>query len=196
LNLIIDIPEFGGGSGGASMQGAFLLSGAMYGGAGNGSGFGGGGPAVFTIPFSVPPNPPDIRMLTAVAPNPDAFNSCAGTGTTTILWDANNSANWMGSPGGSVDLVMKDTSYIKVTYDYTPACASPPADADKDGDVDMDDFALWQRCFADPAATATSEICFCLDTDQNNIVDSDDLARFLKCFSGPGVQADSGCVGA
>jgi len=77
-------------------------------------------------------------------------------------------------------------------------CPRPFADSDLDGDVDMDDFAAWQRCLSLGAAGITDG-CGCFDRPKpgfpegDGVVDREDLAAFLACASGPGILADPDC---
>lgn len=78
------------------------------------------------------------------------------------------------------------------------SCNTPFADADGDQDVDMDDFAEFQRCInlgmAVPAFQ--SDTCRCFDRNSNKIVgDATDVLRFASCATGAGVpwQPSPGC---
>lgn len=73
-------------------------------------------------------------------------------------------------------------------------CNSPFADFDDDGDVDMNDFAVVQRCYTgstpapgayDPAA------CFCADRDGNSAIDEFDFNAFRDCATRSDVPFDS-----
>lgn len=72
-------------------------------------------------------------------------------------------------------------------------CATPWADADHDGDVDILDFARLQTCAA--AMIDTSESCLCLDRNDNLQIDGPDLVLFADCAQagGPQVPADPMC---
>ncbi|MBP7936181.1 MAG: hypothetical protein KA354_16185 [Phycisphaerae bacterium] len=68
------------------------------------------------------------------------------------------------------------------------------ADFDRDGDVDMDDFAHLQSCLSRtvgqlPAGCEDAN----LDHDPHPYVDKDDMAVFNTCMTGPSVPADSDC---
>ncbi len=75
------------------------------------------------------------------------------------------------------------------------ACQCSPvwADADRDGDVDLLDFADWQTC--PPANPPMAERCLCYDRDGNHVLDVADFQAFLNCMnaSGPGIPADPNC---
>ena len=68
----------------------------------------------------------------------------------------------------------------------SPCCHTPPADFDGDGDVDMNDFAVLQRCLNLGGGTLGVG-CGCFDTNSNGIIDSTDVEKFIKCASGEGV---------
>lgn len=95
--------------------------------------------------------------------------------------------------------------------DIIPPCACPDpfADADRDGDVDQADFALFQVCFTgegDPNEMFDRAACDCFDredTDGNGqfrpSIDGDDdidwadLEAFEACASGAGIPAAAAC---
>jgi M6 family metalloprotease-like protein len=74
-------------------------------------------------------------------------------------------------------------------------CASVPSigDLDADGDVDQDDFGLFQACYSGPGAPQTDPACNLARMDADTDVDGDDYAVFVKCRSGPTVPADPNC---
>jgi len=85
---------------------------------------------------------------------------------------------------------------------YEP-CNTPFADVDDDGDVDQDDFAVFQLCYSlDPPPGGLTATCACLDQgdddsngrpDRDGDIDQTDLAVFQRCASGPGVPAEPDC---
>ena len=60
-------------------------------------------------------------------------------------------------------------------------------DADRDGDVDLDDFAIFQFCFTGPLEPENPLPVECrfLDTDKDNDLDLQDFADFQGAFTGP-----------
>ncbi|UCD28927.1 MAG: hypothetical protein JSV03_00125 [Planctomycetota bacterium] len=78
------------------------------------------------------------------------------------------------------------------------ACDDPSMDGDCDGDVDQDDFALFQRCYSDDGNNYPVGLnCQCFDkggdSPDDNDIDSFDFDAFQSCASGPDVPADSEC---
>ncbi len=64
-----------------------------------------------------------------------------------------------------------------------------PADADDDGDVDLNDFTAFGSCFNGPnrpwSADGSYAACTCFDTDDDGDVDLNDFGSFSTCFNGP-----------
>jgi len=59
-------------------------------------------------------------------------------------------------------------------------------DADRDGDVDLSDFAMFQACFNGPNRPAQLVVeCAPMDNDGDGDVDLVDFASFQACFNGP-----------
>lgn len=76
-------------------------------------------------------------------------------------------------------------------------CGDPFADINGDTDVDMDDYARFQRCFTGFGNTGAfnAEDCNCLDRDNDDDVDEVDFQAFMNCATRSGVAADAGCDG-
>lgn len=81
-------------------------------------------------------------------------------------------------------------------------CADPMVDGDNDGDVDMTDFAMMQRCLTSGLVTpGVADECKCFDTDDDGDIDVFDFTNFtgssdgsvVGCVSGPGIAADPSC---
>lgn len=71
-------------------------------------------------------------------------------------------------------------------YAVAAAIVSAPvhADYDRDGDVDLQDFAHFRSCFNGPNRTPPTG-CGDMDFDTDNDVDLDDFTTFRNCFNGP-----------
>ena len=86
------------------------------------------------------------------------------------------------------------TPEIDAIADVLPA--GIVADLDCDGDVDMDDFGVFQSCSTGPALGPPDPGCHRADFDNDEDVDHSDFARFQVCASGPGATALSTCMDA
>lgn len=76
----------------------------------------------------------------------------------------------------------------------TRCCPKPFSDGDTDGDVDMDDFGLFQACINTSLPSTILPGCSCWDIDQDGTIDDDDFTRaFVVCGTGPGIAADPDC---
>lgn len=68
------------------------------------------------------------------------------------------------------------------------------ADLDVDGDVDMVDFGIAQRCLTGSLIPGTDPDCLKADLDQDTDLDQHDLQFLIDCISGPNVPPTLGCV--
>ena len=64
-----------------------------------------------------------------------------------------------------------------------PATVPSPGDFDRDGDVDVTDFAFFQTCLSGDAIPRTAE-CFGADLDADVDVDAADFTQFDGCMRG------------
>jgi len=72
--------------------------------------------------------------------------------------------------------------------------AAPPGDLDRDGDVDLFDFAVFASCVTGPAIPHDgSETCQQADLNQELSVDLSDFGIFQRCYSGEDL-ADPNCA--
>ncbi|HSW46233.1 MAG TPA: retropepsin-like aspartic protease [Phycisphaerae bacterium] len=67
-------------------------------------------------------------------------------------------------------------------------------DFDDDGDVDMEDFGVFQRCLSGPDTVQNEPACAGAKLDADSDVDAGDMAIFSGCLSGPNVPAAGGCI--
>jgi hypothetical protein len=67
-------------------------------------------------------------------------------------------------------------------------------DFNRDGDVDLSDFGLFQRCLTGPAFPVLDPECICANLDGDSDVDQDDFGIFQACISGPNIPADPDCA--
>lgn len=83
---------------------------------------------------------------------------------------------------------------LRIDLRSTDNCRFPIVfDLDDDGDVDMTDFAGFQRCIAAEAGLAAEPDCLCFDVDGDGAIDQLELAAFMNCASGADVPADAAC---
>lgn len=68
------------------------------------------------------------------------------------------------------------------------------ADLDRDGDVDMEDFGLFQACL-DVAGEPAPAGCSDARLDGDSDIDPDDTAIFMDCLTAPGIPANPDCGG-
>jgi hypothetical protein len=78
---------------------------------------------------------------------------------------------------------------ISVTASVVPAV---PGDFEPDGDVDLSDFSLLQRCLSGEAIGYTVG-CAETDLDFDNDVDGTDFGTFLPCLNGAGLPPGPAC---
>lgn len=72
------------------------------------------------------------------------------------------------------------------------SCGDIVFDTDKDGDVDQEDFGVFQACYSG-ADALSGAACKCMDLDKSGTINSADLDRFVQCASGPAMMADPSC---
>ena len=70
----------------------------------------------------------------------------------------------------------------------------PSLDADRDDDIDMEDFGVFQRCYTGPGRLLATNDCLDADTDGDHYVTARDFEEFVRCASGPGVAAAPDCL--
>jgi len=120
-----------------------------------------------------------------------------GSGTSIAFHDGKVFIKQGGSP---------DDPYTDVIWVYGPFEVPPPsADLDEDGDVDRDDFNIFQACVSGPAIPydpqalppdcppADPQGKIAADFDRDGVVDMNDFARFQRCYT-IGGTADPNCM--
>jgi hypothetical protein len=97
-----------------------------------------------------------------------------------------------------VDQIDSDHDRVADACDACPAtiprigvdlAGCPPqvvGDANRDGDIDLGDFATFQVCFQEPALT---DLCSVLNFAEDTYLDLADFAPFLNAMRGPNVSA-------
>jgi subtilisin-like proprotein convertase family protein len=79
------------------------------------------------------------------------------------------------------------------TVDATGCPPLIPADFDRDGDVDIDDFNAFKACASGPAIPLTS-VCQAKDFDSDGDVDQADFGMFQRCYSGANKPGNPNCA--
>ncbi len=80
-----------------------------------------------------------------------------------------------------------------VYLDAIEQVCPPRQDIDLDGDVDLDDFGILQRCLSGPHAPQTDTACAGARLDDDNDVDRDDLVEFRRCLTGSAFSIHPDC---
>lgn len=76
----------------------------------------------------------------------------------------------------------------------TSCCNDVAADSDGDGDVDVADFAVLQRCLTGTLEPAPlPQECTCLDRNNDRRIEAFDYGAFLSCVGGPSLPPDPNC---
>jgi hypothetical protein len=70
-------------------------------------------------------------------------------------------------------------------------CSIVPGDLDRDGDVDQEDFGLFQLCLNGDYAVGPA--CAGASLNGDGFVDGQDMTLFQRCISGPNVPGAPGC---
>ena len=82
----------------------------------------------------------------------------------------------------------------KADLENAGCCNDPAADVEPaqvgDGDVDHDDFGVFQECYK---ASPLPDSCLCLDFNKDGQVNDSDFTRFMNCRSGPSIPANPAC---
>lgn len=94
----------------------------------------------------------------------------------------------------TIEVMSPEAGNSPQSIDVTVTVDLNPPDYDQDNDVDQDDLAVWQTCYAGPV---TLDPGFCADYADFNgdgLVDSQDANIFEGCASGPNIPFDVDCV--
>jgi hypothetical protein len=162
------------------------------------------------------------RVLDRGRPAPADHFTIANTGgsCTTVNYLIATGADWLSAdlsagtvPGGTqsspISLLYRIDGLPLGEYTATvrvedPAVTNPPqvitvrltvrqrGDQDFNGDVDQEDFGLFQACLSGEGVSPGNG-CAVADLDQDGDVDHSDFAIFRCCMSGAGVPADPAC---
>lgn len=141
------------------------------------------------------PNVPTQIWWSAVTFNPLTAATGNGTLVTTFRFCATSAVNsgrvsaLASDPGGGVvfigdsfnNNVVGTLGSAAVTVHLIPALG----DTDTDGDVDLNDFLLFQQCYNGPNRAPAKTNCQTADLDGDQDVDLADFLSFQTCFNGP-----------
>ena len=94
--------------------------------------------------------------------------------------------------GDVCDPCPKSAAGIPVNSDGCPVLQVGP-DLDRDGDVDLADFGLFQICLSGENVDQTAESCNNAKLDPDSDVDMNDMTIFLQCLAGPNILPTAGC---
>jgi hypothetical protein len=87
---------------------------------------------------------------------------------------------------------LSGTFHSGAACDPSPCCPIPWADSDRDGNVDMNDFAALQRCITIGAPGGGYGVgCACFDTNKDGAINATDIEKFALCAQGEGVTVTS-----
>jgi hypothetical protein len=93
----------------------------------------------------------------------------------------------------TVDSADPNVDNVPSIIDVTLNINVSAPDYDNDGDVDQDDFAVWQSCFTGSNVAASAGVCATYaDLDQDTDVDEVDFGLFEACATGPEVPYQPG----
>jgi hypothetical protein len=81
------------------------------------------------------------------------------------------------------NLLTQELIFFTVTVDF-----------DLDGDVDHEDFGVFQACMTGTGNGPPPTGCNNADVDNDNDVDSDDFILFEPCISGPNIPVNQSCL--
>ncbi len=159
----------------------------------------------FVMKFA-PPLPPDPPTAAQATPptisigGSSVLSAIPGSGGDTVEWFV-GSCGGTPVPGGASPTVSPTatttyyartrnsatglTSLTCTVVTVTVTMPETPGDLDRDGDVDLADFASFQYCFSGPNQALREPGCAVADSDADNDVDLADFAAFQTCFNGP-----------
>lgn len=134
----------------------------------------------------------------------DSFGAVDSRGQTLVV----GGPGWLQNVGSAYAYRLQDLDWDRTsdTCDLCPATIGGvlvdinscppfvPGDFDRDGDVDMNDLAVFEACATGPAISQPSPDCVwaCFDTDDD--IDQADVAVFQRCLSGEKPAADPNCA--
>lgn len=132
----------------------------------------------------------DIKIEAPYVPaQGDTFNIISSSAGVTGKFDLVTQGAF---PGGLSTKVIYQPTLVQVVI-----VPRQPGDMDHDGDVDMDDFGLFQPCMTGARTVASPLPPGCDQADLDGDVydvDHTDFGLFQRCYSGPDVPGDPACA--
>ncbi len=124
-------------------------------------------------------------FVVTIEPPPPTGACCVKTGLGTGTCSEISQEDCQSTPGGTWNGPGSVCGVDNANCDFCPPLF---ADPDEDGDVDLDDFAYFQRCYTGPGGGVPTG-CSCFDrfVDSPAGIDDDDLVKFTDCVTGPEV---------
>jgi hypothetical protein len=129
--------------------------------------------------------------LSVVAPV-SACLAPGASGQMTISYTVANLPN--GRYEATIAIKDDDPDTLPAELTVTVNIVTAPGDLDGDGDVDMEDFGIFQACLTGSGIPQTDPDCLKARLDGDEDVDEHDLAILQNCFSGPNKRADRNCA--
>jgi hypothetical protein len=134
------------------------------------------------------PGPGDrCNMLTVTNPPPPGEGEDPVPAQAILRWTIRHKRAGTSRVSHAIDNLTVTLTLIE------PLCPMPFADADRDGDVDHEDFGALQACITgtdDPGGTYDESNCQCFDAERDFDVDQADVAAFEACATGPTIPFD------
>lgn len=92
------------------------------------------------------------------------------------------------NPDGEESLAMRSPTRTFIVTSRTPG------DFDLDGDVDLEDFGVLQRCLTGSGVAVTEPACLAARLDADEDVDQNDFGIFQRCLGGSKIPASPSCA--
>jgi hypothetical protein len=106
-----------------------------------------------------------------------------GVTSSTASWGCDTTVQPLPAQGGSGS--ENRIWWHEIRIQGESQCGTPSPDADRDTDVDMNDFGVFQQCFAGTGqpfpSTAGGYPCTCFDRNQDQSIDQADFVEFQNC---------------
>lgn len=101
-----------------------------------------------------------------------------------------------GTYSGVITVTAPGATNSPITLPVTLTIQTVKPDMDGDGDVDMQDFGLFQACYSGSGFPQNASECQKARIDADTDVDLNDFALFQACLTGANIMATPGCDGS